>query len=251
LQAARGENTPLEPVEDGTVRVLSALRARGALFASELLAETSLPAAALDEALWDAVARGLVASDGFQPVRTLVAARPRTAEVTPNSRRRSLRRGARDLRASEGRWALLPAVRAASEADSLAEAVAEQLLLRWGVVIRELVQREVLSVPYRDVIWALRRLEARGSVRGGRFVAGFVGEQYALPEAVELLRSVRKSDRKGELVRLSACDPLNLIGVVVPGPKVPSIRTHSISYCDGAPVLEPGATLSTALAENP
>jgi ATP-dependent Lhr-like helicase len=105
-------------------------------------------------------------------------------------------------------------------------------------VVRELVQREALSVPYRDVIWALRRLEARGSVRGGRFVAGFVGEQYALAEAVELLRAVRRSDRSGEIVRLSACDPLNLIGTIVPGPRVPAIRTKAVTYCDGAPVLE-------------
>ena len=114
------------------------------------------------------------------------------------------------------------------------QAVAEQLLSRWGVLFRDLFVHEGLAIAWRDVLWALRRLEARGSVRGGRFVRGFVGEQYALPEAVELLRAVRRTERSGVIVRVSACDPLNLAGVILPGPRIPALRTNVVTYRDGA-----------------
>jgi ATP-dependent Lhr-like helicase len=122
----------------------------------------------------------------------------------------------------------------------VAEAVAEQLLARWGVVFRDLLARETLATPWREVLWALRRLEARGTVRGGRFVSGFVGEQYALPEAVEALRQTRRRDRSGEIVRVAATDPLNLVGVVTPDPRVPAVRGLLVAYRDGLP-LAPGA----------
>jgi ATP-dependent Lhr-like helicase len=238
LAAARGGAAPAEPFEGNAARVLTALRTRGALFASELGSELGLSAPEIDAALWDSVARGLVASDGFQPARALVLGRaPGASGFT--ARRSSLRRGARDRRSSEGRWALLPSVSVPEEREALAEAVAEQLLARWGVVLRELAQRETLAIPYRDVMWALRRLEARGRVRGGRFVAGFVGEQYALPEAVDLLRSVRRADHGGQRIQLSACDPLNLVGVIVPGARVAALRTNSVTYVDGAPIALP------------
>jgi ATP-dependent Lhr-like helicase len=91
-------------------------------------------------------------------------------------------------------------------------------------------------VPWREVLWALRRLEARGTVRGGRFVTGFVGEQYALPAAVDLLRETRRRERAGEIVRVTAVDPLNLVGVVTPGPRVPAVRGNVVVYRDGIPV---------------
>jgi ATP-dependent Lhr-like helicase len=134
-----------------------------------------------------------------------------------------------------------------TDRDALAEAVAEQLLARWGVVFRDLVARETLALPWRDVLWALRRMEARGTVRGGRFVTGFTGEQYALPEAVEQLRSVRRSPRTGETVHLSATDPLNLVGIITPGPRVPAVRTNTVTYVDGLPVDAAGG-LPTARA---
>jgi ATP-dependent Lhr-like helicase len=102
------------------------------------------------------------------------------------------------------------------------------------VVFRDLLARESLAVPWRETLWALRRMEARGSARGGRFVTGFVGEQYALPGAVEALREVRRRERTGEVVRLSAADPLNLAGIVLPGPRIPALRTRTVSYRDGA-----------------
>jgi ATP-dependent Lhr-like helicase len=135
-----------------------------------------------------------------------------------------------------GRWALLPSLSGETmAAEELAEAWAEQLLTRYGVVFRDAVQREGLSLPWRDVLRALRRLEARGLVRGGRFVAGFYGEQYARPEAVDALRRVRRTEKRGEIVRLSAVDPLNLVGILTPGPRLPAVHTKAVVYRDGLP----------------
>ncbi len=131
--------------------------------------------------------------------------------------------------------------------EQLAQTWAEQLLFRYGVVFRDLVQRENITIPWRDVLRALRRMEARGSVRGGRFVAGFYGEQYARPEAVESLRKVRRMEKKGELVRVSAVDPLNLVGIVTPGPRVTSVHTRAVLYRDGVPLSD--AEAAEALAE--
>jgi len=106
--------------------------------------------------------------------------------------------------------------------------------VRWGVVFRDLLARENLAVPWREVLWALRRMEARGTVRGGRFVNGFSGEQFAHPDAVDALRAVRKAPLSGETVRLSAADPLNLTGIVLPRPRIPAVAANSVSYTDGA-----------------
>ena len=155
-------------------------------------------------------------------------------------------RGARAAGVSAGRWSLVPTTGGDIDRDELAEAVAEMLLNRWGVVFRDLALRESLRFPWRDVQRALRRLEDRGLVRGGRFVSGFVGEQYAMPAAIEMLRSVRKSPRNGEVVRLSGADPLNLLGLVTPGPRVPAVRTNRVAYIDGVPE---GVAASTAARE--
>src|SRR5262249_17891839 len=116
--------------------------------------------------------------------------------------------------------------------------VAEQLLRRYGVVFREVATRESFTVPWRDVARALRRREARGLARGGRFVAGFIGEQYALPDAVDALRRVRRTERTGEIVRVRASDPLNLVGVLTPGARIPAHHGPWIVFRDGAPVLD-------------
>ncbi len=161
-----------------------------------------------------------------------------------------------------GRWSLLDPVaggaagdagsaRSAAAAigfdvDELAEALAGQLLLRWGVVFRDLVVRELIGIGWREVLWALRRLEARGVIRGGRFVSGFTGEQFALPEAYDQLRSIARAPAEGHVVRLSAADPLNLTGVILPGPRIPGVRTRTITITDGvvtddAPAARPAA----------
>jgi ATP-dependent Lhr-like helicase len=103
------------------------------------------------------------------------------------------------------------------------------------VVFRDLLTRETFTVPWREILWALRRLEARGTIRGGRFVNGFSGEQYAIPEAVDALRAVRRHDRAGETITISAADPLNLVGIVLPGPRVPALGVNTLTYVDGVP----------------
>ena len=129
----------------------------------------------------------------------------------------------------------MPATGSDIDRDELAEAVAELLLRRWGVVFRDLARCESLRFPWRDVQRALRRLEDRGLVRGGRFVAGHGGEQFALPEAAEQLTHVRKLARTGERITVNATDPMNLVGLLVPGEPVPAIRTRRIVYVDGVP----------------
>jgi ATP-dependent Lhr-like helicase len=232
LQAARGDRAPREPGPGRTQDVLEALGRLGALFAADLVTITRRLPHEIEEALWDGVARGLVTADGFEAVRSLLFGRAvaRTPHH-PRLRRAGLRGAAR----SAGRWSLLPAPMATEDADELAEAVAEQLLARWGVVFRDLLARETFTVPWREVLWALRRLEARGSIRGGRFVSGFSGEQYAMPEAVDALRAVRKQDHAGETITISAADPLNLVGIVLPGPRVPALRVNTVTYVDGVP----------------
>ena len=232
LQATRGDRTPAEPGPGRTRDVLDALRSHGALFAADLARMTRRLPGEVDEALWDAVSRGLVTSDGFDAVRTLLAQRL-AARVAYRPRLRQA--GSRSAARSAGRWSLIEAKPATEDADELAEALAEQLLARWGVVFRDLLARETFTVPWREVLWALRRMEARGTIRGGRFVNGFSGEQYALPEAVDALRAVRKQERSGETVTVSAADPLNLAGIVLPGPRVPALAANSVTYVDGVP----------------
>jgi ATP-dependent Lhr-like helicase len=160
----------------------------------------------------------------------------------PRPRLRPALTGGRWSLLGGGRGALSPAtadLRTGSipegyDDDELAEAMAGQLLHRWGVVFRDLVARELIGIGWRDVLWALRRLEARGVVRGGRFVSGFTGEQFALPDAYEQLRSMAARGPAGHTVRLSAADPLNLTGVILPGPRIPAVRTRTIVVSDGA-----------------
>jgi ATP-dependent Lhr-like helicase len=130
--------------------------------------------------------------------------------------------------------------------EDLAEAWAEQLLFRYGVVFRDLTRLENISIPWREILRALRRMEAQGTVRGGRFIAGFYGEQYARPEAVEALRATRRQPKTGELTRISAVDPLNLTGIVTPGPRIPSVHTKTVYYRDGLPITEEEYAVSMA-----
>jgi ATP-dependent Lhr-like helicase len=122
---------------------------------------------------------------------------------------------------------------APNASDDLADRVAEQLLARYGVVLRELALHESFTVAWRDVAAALRRAEARGAIRGGRFVEGFLGEQYALPDAVEELRRVRRTPRSGTVVRIRACDPCNLTGLLTDGPRVPATHRQWLVFSDG------------------
>ena len=231
LAAARGSEAPVEPTVGGTAEVVAVLRDRGACFAGELGAATGRLPEDIERALWDGVARGLVTADGVGAVRNRVAG----ARKHQTRRMSRLLRGAGAMTPAAGRWSLVPAATPDVDRDELAEAVAELLLRRWGVVFRDLAVRDSIRMPWREIQWALRRLEDRGLVRGGRFVSGFSGEQYALTEAVEQLAHVRKLERTGERVSVNAVDPLNLVGVIVPGVTVPAVRTNRVVYVDGLP----------------
>jgi ATP-dependent helicase Lhr and Lhr-like helicase len=192
LQAHRGGAVPAEPTAGAGREVLDALRMRGAQFHSELQQVTRRLPTDVEEGLWDGVARGLVTADGFNAVRSLLRARTRFAR----RQRPHPRPGSRGRRGSwrhgvEGRWTLLPVAEPVADSDDLAEVVAWQLLARWGVVFRDVYARERLAVPWREVLWALRRLEARGLIRGGHFVAGVSGEQFAEEAAMAMLRARR------------------------------------------------------------
>jgi ATP-dependent helicase Lhr and Lhr-like helicase len=243
LAAARGSQGPAAPGPGRTRDVLDALAARGALFQTDLAAMTGRLPGEIEDALWDGVARGLLTADGFRAVRSLFAQR---ALAQTSLGRHRLRRGGQLASRTAGRWSLLPSPMAECDPDELAEAVAEQLAVRWGVVFRDLLVRENIAVPWREVLWAFRRMEARGTVSGGRFVNGFSGEQFAHPDAVGPLREIRRRPRDGERVRLSAADPLNLVGVVLPGPRIPAVATNSVSYTDGAVTSDGGVPGLTA-----
>jgi ATP-dependent helicase Lhr and Lhr-like helicase len=192
LQAHRGAVVPAEPGEGSGRAVLDALRERGALFHSDLQAMTKLLPTEVEEGLWDGVARGLISADGFNAVRSLLDPRTRLARRHRPQPRPGLRarRGAWQ-QGVEGRWTLLSSAEPIDDLDELAEAVAWQLLLRWGVACRDVYLKERLAVPWREILWALRRLEARGLIRGGHFVTGVTGEQFAEETTMAALRRSR------------------------------------------------------------
>ncbi len=204
------------------------LAARGAAFTVDLARATGLLPATVEDALWTLVARGLVTGDGIAGLRMLI-------DPPDDGRRLRMLRGGRGRLVAAGRWALLHDG-AADDGAADAMRFARLLLRRWGVVMRELVARETVMPPWRLLLQALRTLEARGEVRGGRFVAGMVGEQFALPEAVEALRAVRRRDGTPETVVVAAADPLNLVGIVVPGARVSPLAHEVIAWRDGVPV---------------
>src|SRR3954471_13442812 len=213
----------LSPVAN---QVFELLRQRGASFFADIVRATGKLKAEIETGLWELVAAGLVTADGFDNLRALIDPKRRAGQGNGKSAR---------PRHSSGRWAILHAD-SAVEHERRAEAVCWMLLKRYGVVFRDLLVRESNLPKWRELQLAFRRLEARGEIRGGRFVDGFLGEQFALPVAVESLRSTRKLPSTGELVTISAADPLNLVGVVVPGERVPAISGRYVSYRDGVAV---------------
>ena len=244
LAAARADGRGgAEPHAGAGAEILAELRDRGALFFDELVAGTRRLASDVEAGLRELIAAGLVSSDGFQGLRELTRRRSGGRRARGGLRGGGLRGGG----GPSGRWAPVRAPEAdPAEIEDLAERVAEVLLQRYGVVFRDVVAAESFHLPWREVLRALRRFEARGTVRGGRFVSGFVGEQFALPEALEALRHVRKAPRTGERVRISAADPLNLTGAILPGPRIPAVRDRSFELVDGALAEPPAAGLLEA-----
>ena len=285
LAAIRGEETPDLPEAGATAEILEALEAKGARFLAELAADTGRLPTDVENGLGDGIARGLLTADSFGALRSLLNRTsthkhfkqyrpPIPNQMSRGSRRRwrsrtprgsgrigetytegksELAKGYTSLTGKkgsrvQGRWALLPPPEAEGDPDELAELFAEQLLARWGVVFRDVFVLENSAIPWRDVLWALRRLEARGIVRGGRFVTGFTGEQFALPEAVADLRFIRRQPRNGQQITLNATDPLNLTGPILGTPRIPAVRTRQITLCDGLP--QPSADDSSEMSDS-
>jgi ATP-dependent Lhr-like helicase len=212
-----------ERLSEAARTVRNTLRGEGALFFDDLLDATSLPAEELRAALAELVAAGLAHADTFAGLRVLIT--PQRA----HPRRRRIE--------DAGRWVLLRDLddakrtfrsdssvseRASKPDPDAIEHIARALLRRYGVVFHKVLEREVALPPWRELLRMYWRLEARGELRGGRFIEGFSGEQFALPEAVGLLREVRRHPRAGAPVRIAASDPLNLTGIVLPGERVPA-----------------------------
>jgi ATP-dependent Lhr-like helicase len=212
------------------------IRQHGASFFYELVEGTGLLRSQVEEALAELVSLGLVHSDSFAGLRALlVPSDQRKPAAGARRRRRAALFGIEDA----GRWTL--ARRASPESRQInpeaIEHAARTLLRRYGVVFWRLLEREADGLPpWRDLLRVFRRLEARGEIRGGRFVSGFSGEQFAVPEAVGMLREVRRSKDSGAFLSLSGADPLNLSGVLTPGPRLAALTGNRVLYRDGMPV---------------
>jgi ATP-dependent helicase Lhr and Lhr-like helicase len=222
------ETTLSGPARD----VLARLRDAGASFVDDVAARVRRLRVEVEEALCELVSAGLVTGDGFAGLRSLLHS---------EKRRRQRQGRGRPLRApiGTGRWALLDAP-VPPPVDEVLEVRARQYVRRYGVIFRDLIAREPEAPAWRDLLRVYRRLEMRGELRGGRIVGAFVGEQFAAPEALEALRAIRRAAPSGQTVRLSACDPLNLTGIVTPGSRVPAILGRWVSYRDGVPLTDAG-----------
>ncbi len=210
----------------GSHAVLEFLRRRGASFFADIVRGTGKLKAEVETALWELVAAGMVTADGFDNLRSLINPKRRLGQGSGRSAR---------PRHTPGRWSLLYGAEN-SDRTKVAEATCWMLLRRYGVVFREVLARESNLPKWRELLIAFRRLEDRGEVRGGRFVSGFLGEQFALPEAVESLRAMRNQPASGETVTISAADPLNLVGFIVPGERVAAISGRFVSFRDGVAI---------------
>ena len=232
LPFTQGESSRVQEALSHPARdVLKVLEVRGACFFSDLVRNTRRLPSEVEDALWELSTAGLVTADGFENLRAL---------LDPKRRRGEGRGRAQRPRHAPGRWTLqAEALRGSPSKDDIQtmEALARQLLARWGIVFRDLVRREVFAPLWRDVLTVLRRMEARGEIRGGRFADAFRGEQFALPEAVDLLRTVRRSQASGAEVKISTADPLNLTGILLPGPRRSTASGEVLRFRNGS--LEP------------
>ncbi len=236
LAQARGSAHDPPAVSSRAERVLQALRERGALFFVELVQQTGLLRVEVENALGELVANGLVTADAFNGLRAL---------ITPQRRRQGFRgrsraRGRSVSFDAAGRWAAIETdvgeAAAPFAAAEAVEAAARALLRRYGVVARAVLTREALAPSWRELVTVYRRWEARGELRGGRFVDVLGGEQYALSEAIETLRRIRRTEQGDEWVVISAADPLNLAGVIGGDKRVPAVAAHRVAYRRGVPV---------------
>jgi ATP-dependent Lhr-like helicase len=240
--------TPSTENVPDTQTVLETLSRKGALFFGELVKETALLPSRVEQALGELSAQGWVTSDSFEGLRALLMPQDKRVSFTDAERRR--RHKTVTSVEFAGRWSLLRNCSSREETNSntgpdreiAIETFARALLRRYGVVFRRLLERESLKVSWFELGRVYRRLEARGEIRGGHFVGGVSGEQFALAEAIGLLRSIRKTASKGELIAISGADPLNLAGILTPGPRITSVTANRLLLRDGVPVaaLEAG-----------
>jgi ATP-dependent Lhr-like helicase len=240
---AQGARPGAPEIELGTpaAAVRDFLAARGASFFADIVAGTGLLRTQVENALGELVAGALVTADSFTGLRALLAPSSKRPPLSGRGRRRHTAVFGME---NAGRWSLLAPAEPATVED-----VAWTLLRRYGVVFRAIVQRESLLPPWRELLRAYRRLEARGEIRGGRFADGFTGEQYALSDAVARLRAVRRAQPSGALVSVSGADPLNLVGIVVPGDRVAAQTGNRVLYRDGIPIAVHEAKESRFLVE--
>ncbi len=224
------------------LQVRTLLQQRGACFAADIQRVLTFSRQQTQHALWELATAGLAAADGFDQLRAMMDPRRKPMQNALEKKGRS----------TAGRWCLFTAdahaaptvIEQARRTDAAHESAAKMLLARYGVVFRDLLQRESNAPKWRDLLNILRRLEARGEVRGGRFVSGFGGEQFALPQAVESLRAARNRETH-EIIQVAAADPMNLAGIVVPGDRVPAVPGRCVRFLNGCVVPEEG-TISPA-----
>jgi ATP-dependent helicase Lhr and Lhr-like helicase len=244
VAASRGTNgqTTHDAVRDNLPRALSAnarealsyLTQHGASFFADLVRGTGKLKSEIENALWELVTAGLITADGFDNIRALIDPKRRSGHGSGHHAR---------PRHSTGRWSLLygpasPGGNTHEDRAKILEATCWVLLKRYGIVFREVLAREANVPRWRELLITLRRLEDRGEVRGGRFVSGFIGEQFALPIAVDSLRAIRKTQVHSETVTLAAPDPLNLVGIILPGERVPAVSGKHVTLRDGVPAAD-------------
>ena len=219
------------------------LEDRGACFSEELQRSSGLSKARIELALWELAAAGLAAADGFDQLRSIMDPRRKSAASAPLSA--ATTGSVKRQRSAAGRWCLLRAptnieatsAQQARNHDGAIESAARVLLQRYGVLFRDLLSRETTMPKWRELLGVLRRMEARGEVRGGRFVSGFAGEQFALPEAVESVRAARlHQSGAGKTIAVAAADPMNLTGIIIPGERVAALPGREATFCDGLAV---------------
>jgi ATP-dependent helicase Lhr and Lhr-like helicase len=224
-------------------QTLETLLQSGALFFGEIVRQTRLLPSRVEQALAELAAYGYVTADGFEGLRALLL--PEEKRAPFGGARRHRRHKSVTSVEFGGRWSLLrrtpgkvaePELPPVAKPEESLEVFARILLRRYGVVSRRIAEKESLRVPWFELLRVFRRLEARGEVRGGYFVSGLSGEQFARPEAIGLLRTIRKAKLKGELIAISAADPLNLVGILTTGPRIAAITSHRVLLRDGVPI---------------
>jgi len=263
--SSQGDDSPMSYLSPVARELYGLMKQRGALFFPDMVRATGRLKAEVETGLWELVAVGLVTADGFENLRALVAPKNSSSGGSGTAGSKMFGAGTpggfgttglrmaktRRPRHAAGRWSLLHieaehgGPKSAAERDQSFESCCWMLLRRYGVVFRDLLARETNLPRWRELQIAFRRLEDRGEVRGGRFVDGFIGEQFALPVAVESLRANRRLPMNGERTVIAAADPLNLVGIIVPGERIPAISGRSVTFRDGQ--FEPEGEMLAAM----